>query len=86
MFMKSPQIRQFTYRPKYYQPMDPDDDDGPRIKFKRHRKSQTGKKRSTLGLVVMVIILFFLISYWLKIDTSNNDDFKVEEIIIEEIQ
>lgn len=85
MFLKLPKTRKFTYRPIYYQPPR-EDEEGPRIKFRRYGTSKTPKKRPLLVMVVLVIILIFLLSHWLKIETSSRNDFKFKDFKIEEIK
>lgn len=85
MILKLPKIRQFTYRPLYYEPPKEEEEEL-RIKFRRHRIYQTHKKRPLLIMVVLVIILIFLLSYWLKFDSPDQKDFKFEDLKIEVIK
>lgn len=85
MLLKSPQIRKFTYHPIFYQPEE-EEEGGPRIKFRRRKSANPPKKRSLLGMIILVIILIFLLSYWLRIESTNKKEFKFNNIRIEEIK
>ncbi|MEE4310876.1 MAG: hypothetical protein V2J62_03305 [candidate division KSB1 bacterium] len=84
MLMKPQKIRKFTYRPKYYKPDEPEEES--RITFRRHRHSQKSDKRSSLGMIILIAIILFLIFYWVKMDSPKRSDFRFEEVIIEEIE
>jgi len=66
LFSKHPQIRRFTYSPKYYKPQEDKEEDGPRIKFRRYRQSQPRKRRSMLVMAVLVLILLYFLCYWFQ--------------------
>ncbi|MBN2009396.1 hypothetical protein JW960_08620 [candidate division KSB1 bacterium] len=86
MFNKVQKIRTFTYRPKYYQPPPEDyDEDAPRIRFHRVKSSTPLKRKSTVAMALMALVILILLIFWLKIDRSNKNDFKFEEIRIEQI-
>ena len=86
MRIKLNKARKFKFLPMYYQPLkDEDDDDQPRIKFRGLKSSIPIKKRSVIVMVVLAAVLLYLMTYWLKVD-STNKEFKFEEIKIEEIQ
>ena len=86
MFLKPPKPRQFTYRPKFYKPIE-DEEEGPRIKFRRSNSlKKPPKKQSTLLLIFVAIVLAVLLSYWLRIDKAGDDGFKFEEIDIEQLK
>jgi hypothetical protein len=86
MFIKPPKPRKFTYRPKYYRPEEIEDEEAPRIKFRRHKLTKYTKKRSILVMVVIVIILISLLKYWLTIESVDRKEFKFDNLKIEEIR
>lgn len=82
MFLKNPQIRRFTYHPKYYKPNeDQEEDESPRIKFRRYRLSRVPKKRSMLLMLALLIILIYLLSYWFQVEKNYPEqEFKFEVV------
>ncbi len=86
MFMKSPQIKQFSYNPRYYKPQEMEEGKKPRIHFKRLSHTRMSKQRSKVGLIMIAIILLFLLFNWFQFGSKDKDQLKIEEIIIEDIQ
>ena len=88
--MKQRKIRKFTYRPLYYKPDDiEDDEDTPRIKFRRIRNTtRPTKRRSRLIMLLLIIILLFMINYFNNLQKSDQQavdrDFQVEEVIVKQ--
>ena len=84
MLHKLPKSRLFTYRPKYYEPPPDDEEEESRIKFRRFRSRGPQKKRSVRGMLIMVVFIIALLIYWFQVDKSEKDEFKFEEILIEQ--
>ncbi|HDP99238.1 MAG TPA: hypothetical protein ENN22_08660 [bacterium] len=85
MFLKSPKIRQFDFKPRYYQPDDQPDESQPRIQFRRLKQRRSVPKRSFWGMIIMIIILIFLIRYLAGLVDSENQNRQMQEIRIEVI-
>ncbi len=86
MFLKPPKPRQFTYRPKFYKPVE-EEVEGPRIKFRRTNSlKKPSQKRSSLLMLLIVIVLAVLLSYWLSVEDAGDNEFKFEEIDIEQLK
>ena len=85
MLMKPLKPRQFTYRPRYYQPEV--DEEKPRIQFRRHALTKyKPKQRSVLVMIVLIIIIISLLRYWMKIESVERNEFKFDNLKIEEIR
>lgn len=82
--MKTQKVRKFAYQPRYYKIAE--EEEVPRISFRRYRRSQKTGKKSTIGMLILVVIIIFLVGYWLKMDSPKNSEFQFEQIIIEEIE
>ena len=87
MFLKQPKIRQFQYTPRYYK-LKPkgEDDEGPRIKFRRLFERKPMAKRSFWILLVMIFVLIYLLRYFLAVTKADKQDFKFEDLKIETIE
>lgn len=86
MFLKPPKPRQFTYRPNFYKPIE-EEEEGPRIKFRRTGSLQKPtKKQSSLLMLLIAIVLAVLLGYWLNIEKVGDNEFKFEEIDIEQLK
>jgi len=86
MFLKPPKIREFTYRPIFYKPPEEEEEQGPRIKFRRYWLSNPPKQRSFIVMVFLIVILIFLLIYWQGLEKSDQKEFKFEDVKIEEIR
>ena len=89
LFMKRPKIRQFTYRPQFYNPEQEleEEENGPRIKFRRIRgEAKPAKRRSGLIMLLLIIILIYMIHYLNNLQKKDQQadyqNFQVEEIIV----
>ena len=86
MFLKPPKPRQFKYQPKFYKPVE-EEEEGPRIKFRRTSSlTKPKKKQSSLLMLLIAIVLAVLLSYWLRVEKAGDDDFKFDEIDIEQLK
>lgn len=84
MFLKNPKPRQFEYRPRFFKPESDDENEGPRIKFRRlTERKKPDEKRSVIGMLVFIIILIFLLRYLYKMNKSHNEYEPMKEIKIE---
>ncbi len=87
MFFKQPKIRQFQYVPRFYKPMEEgEDEDGPRIKFRRLIKREPRPKRSVWLLLILIFVLIFLLRYFLNVTKTDKQGFKFEDLKIETIE
>ena len=84
--MKNPKIRRFEYQPRFYKPEDQEDEDGPRIKFRRITERKTLQKRSPIGLIILILILIFLFRYLYNINKAEKENAPIKEIKIEVIE
>ncbi len=86
MFFKSPQPRQFEYRPRFFRP-EPEEDTSPRIKFRRLlNRRQPPKRRSMLGMVILIIMLIFLLYYVLDWGKPQSKQQPMEDLKIKVIE
>ena len=67
MLIKLPKTRQFTYRPRFYEPPVEEDEGGPRVKFRRYRRSNSTTKRPLLLMILLVVVLIFLLFHWFAV-------------------
>lgn len=61
--MKNPTHRHFEYKPIYYHPEEVEDENEPRIKFRRIVKRREVPKRSPVMLIILILVLIFLLKY-----------------------
>jgi hypothetical protein len=81
--MKNPRARRFEYQPRFYHPEEEQDENEPRIRFKRLTRRKTVPKRSPIVLVVLILILFFLIRYLHNLTEAEKQNRPVQDIKIE---
>jgi hypothetical protein len=87
MIMKQPKPRGFEYFPYYHKEIDIEDDDAPRIRFRRLSIRPPSKKRPIILLAILIAAVFVLYQYFgqlVKNDptTTTTSTFEVEEIIV----
>ncbi len=85
MFRKQIETRRFSFTPYYYREQE-EDEDQPRIRFRRLRRYERPKRRSVLGLVVIALILLWMLIYFTDLKNSARtmemQDIRVEEVIV----
>jgi hypothetical protein len=86
MFFKLPKIKRFEYAPRYYKPESEEDEDKPRIKFRRLTRRRPTSKRSFWLLIVLIIIIIFLIRFFSSLIKQDDQEFKIEDLKIESIE
>lgn len=87
MFFKQSKIRQFRYTPRYYKPApEEEDDDSPRIKFRRLIERKPVTKRPLWLLLILIFVIIFLLRYFLGTTKTDKQDFKFEDLKIETIE
>ncbi|OQX83768.1 hypothetical protein B6D60_10070 [candidate division KSB1 bacterium 4484_87] len=83
MFAKNQRPRQFNYVPRFYHPVEEDEANEPRIKFRRLLPRKTVPKRSPIMLIVMILILIFLIRYLGNLTETKQRNEQMQDIKIE---
>jgi hypothetical protein len=85
MFRQKVQTRRFSFTPYYYQEPE-EDEDAPRIRFRRVRRFERPARKPVLGLVVIVVILLWMLFYFTDVKESSRaiqmEDIRVEEVIV----
>ncbi len=83
-FFKLQEPRQFEYIPRFYRPEE--DEEKPRIQFRRIRHSKRLPKTSPLRLLLMILILLFAMVYLSQQANrpvpQASQPFQVEEIVV----
>lgn len=86
MFMKQPQIRQFKYTPRFYKPESEEEEDQPRIKFRRLITRRPVPRRSFWGMLIVIILLILLFHYLKAYIKPDKQEFQFEDLKIETIE
>ncbi len=86
MFFKSPKIREFNYKPRFYKPASENDEDEKRIKFRRLRRRPSVPQRSFVSKIIILIALILLLHYLFKIAFDTKKQAPIEELKIEIIE
>lgn len=87
MFFKQLKVRQFQYTPRFYKPEpEEEDENGPRIKFRRLIERRTTPKRPFWLVLILILVIVFVLRYFLGVTTKNQQDFKFEDVKIETIE
>ncbi len=87
MFLKNPKIRRFEYKPRFYKPESEEEQDHPRIKFRRIIERKPVQRRSFVGMfIILVILVFILFSIQKAFKSENQNQGPIEEIKIEVIE
>ena len=84
MFLKNPKIRDFEFRPRFYKPAT--DEDEKRIKFRKLKHKTPVKRRSFLGMIIIIVVLMFLIRYFYKLLSEDEKNVPIEQLKIEIIE
>ena len=90
MIMKQPKTRGFEYFPFYFKESSlKEEDDGPRIKFRRLKSRPPSKGRPVIAFAILALVVFVLFLYFgelVKKDSkaTKTGPFEVEEIIVVE--
>ena len=84
MFLKNAKIRDFEFRPRFYKPET--DEDAKRIKFRKLRHRTAVKRRSFVGMIVIIVVLMFLIRYFYKLLSDDEKNAPIEQLKIEIIE
>jgi len=84
MFLKNPKIRDFEFRPRFYKPVTDEDEKG--IKFRNLRHKTPVKRRSFVGMVIIIVVLMFLIRYFYKLLSDDEKNAPIEQLKIEIIE
>lgn len=72
MLFKSPKTRQFAYQPRYYKPEENEEEDEPRIRFRKIRHTSGNKKQFNMRLLLLMIILGFILFYFYQSQRKDN--------------
>lgn len=86
MFFKLPKVKRFEYTPRYYKPESEQDEDKPRIQFRRLTRRRPTPKRSFWLLMVLIIVIVFLIRFFSSLVKQDDQKLKIEDIKIESIE
>jgi len=86
MFLKQRKIRKFEYSPRFYQPQKLDEDENRRIKFRRLRSWKKPKKRSFVGMIIIIAVLLWLIHYFNSFSVDKQEEQKMRDLNIEMIE
>lgn len=84
-FFKERQVRRFSFTPYYFEIKDTEEDeDGPRIRFRRVRRSKPPARKSIRGLAMLAILILFGLFYFIHMVDREQRNFEIEDIRIEE--
>ena len=85
MFLKSPKMRGFEYKPRFYKPEEMEEEES-RIKFRRLTERKPAPRKSVVGSLIVIVILAFLVRYLIQLSDSAKENQPMQEIKLEVIE
>ena len=79
MLYRIPKTRKYTYRPRFYKEQKDRSETEPRIKF-RKSFSRPKKRRSYIGFLLLLFLVFFILNYLSRFQAINPDNMSIDEM------